>query len=1086
MTAVLRATDAQARAIGAPGSVFISAGAGSGKTRVLAERIVRLLSETGGPKPRQVVAVTFTEAAASELRARVTRFVEDRALTGEAHWQAVLLGLPLMTVGTIHGLCGRIAREHPVESRAGLSFLVQDETQARAWLEEKLPLALSEGEAADLLSLPGGLRREAMEALLADPLAARAALDVAVSVIALPPDERTERVWAEVAGEWDHALSTLAALSGPGGERLEGYRSEVVRLARPAPCPPETLQQLEAALVGYGKALGGKKWDEEVKLQVHAALRSVQSLCSRADLRGEASPELQVQDRAVLALNRLFTAVNARLQEWRSQEEVATFSDLEVYADRALKEAHVRAYYAERFTHLLIDEAQDTNPVQWRILSSLAGPGVNLTVVGDEKQSIYAFRRADVRIFHQAHAHVRQGGGERVAMHTSFRTHAELVEIMNGYFQARMTGPDAAGSTRATFEPLDAFRPHNPAAEPAAEWHAVTGDTDTGTLRHAEARYLAARIQGLLLAGRVVHGEDGPRPLRLSDIAVLFRARTDLDLYEDAFARAGLPFVVHGGRGLLSRPEVQDALNLLRAVADPTADVTFAAYLRGPALHLSDARLLALAREREKGETLWTAAECSEDPQVCSAVTTLRELRSLAATLSAAELLMEADVRLHLRAIHAAQPDGPRRAENLRRLQGLLRLWASDGVRDVTALLAHLQRLDRLEHEEPEAPAPHPDAVQLMTIHGSKGLEFPVVIVADLLRSGGNSSSGIRFDAERGLALRLPRSDTPAPAWERLGELEKERDDAEAERVAYVAFTRAADLLVLSGVVKDSPAEQKRLAVFESHLPVQGVVRFRVDFGSVTAPPRLNLDVQTGRPRLEVLGGSGASLPDSLPVTALGTFRVCPRQFSYRHVHGFLPLADLWSEQASVEASNPERRAAGRTLGDAVHRAIEGGLSAAGILKTFGHLAPIDLAEVVRLAAAANGEAFRAAAGPFLRERPIQVVIGGVTFEGVVDAWNEGTGLVLDYKTDRHLDSGHHLPQLAVYAHRLQAQSAALAYLRHDHLHVFSADELQQGFQQVEADVARMASLDFAPSPAPTACPRCAFRGVCDAAQVKA
>ena len=1086
MTAVLRPTDAQARAIGAPGSVFISAGAGSGKTRVLAERIVRLLSETGGPKPRQVVAVTFTEAAASELRARVTRFVEERALTGEAHWQAVLQGLPLMTVGTIHGLCGRIAREHPVESRAGLSFLVQDETQARAWLEEKLPLALSEGEAADLLALPGGLRREAMEALLADPLAARAALDVAVGVIALPPAERAERVWAEVAGEWDRALSSLAALSGPGGERLEGYRSEVVRLARPAPCPPETLRAIETVLIGYGKALGGKKWDEDVKAQVHAALRSVQSLCSRADLRGEASPALQAQDRAVVALNRLFTAVNARLQEWRSQEEVATFSDLEVYADRALKEAHVRAYYAERFTHLLIDEAQDTNPVQWRILSALAGPGVNLTVVGDEKQSIYAFRRADVRIFHQAHAHVREGGGERVAMHTSFRTHAELVEIMNGYFQARMTGPEAAGSTRATFEPLDAFRPGNPAAEPAAEWHAITGDTDTGTLRHAEARYLAARIQALLLAGRVVHGADGPRPIRLSDIAVLFRARTDLDLYEDAFARAGLPFVVHGGRGLLTRPEVQDALNLLRAVADPTADVTFAGYLRGPALHLSDARLLALAREREKGETLWTAAERSEDPRVCLAVTTLRDLRSLAATLSAAELLMEADARLHLRAIHAAQPDGPRRAENLRRLQGLLRLWASDGVRDVTALLAHLQRLDRLEHEEPEAPAPHPDAVQLMTIHGSKGLEFPVVIVADLLRSGGNSSSGIRFDAEHGLALRLPRSDTPAPAWERLGELEKERDDAEAERVAYVAFTRAADLLVLSGVVKDSPAEQKRLAVFESHLPVQGVARFRVDFGGVTAPPRLNLDVQTGRPRLEVLGGPGTSLPDSLPVTALSTYRVCPRQFSYRHVHGFLPLADLWSEQASVEASNPERRAAGRTLGDAVHRAIEGGLSAAGILKTFGHLAPIDLAEVVLLVAAANGEAFRAATGPFLRERPIQVVIGGVTFEGVVDAWNEETGLVLDYKTDKHLDPGHHLSQMAVYAHRLQARSAALAYLRKDQLHVFTADELERGFQQVEADVARMAALDFTPSPAPTACPRCAFRGVCDAAQVKA
>ena len=1078
--ASLQPTPAQTRAIAAPASVFISAGAGSGKTRVLAERIVRLLAAEGGPLPRQIVAVTFTEAAAQELRARVTRFVEERAESGEAHWLGVLTALPLMTIGTIHSLCGRIAREHPVESGAGLSFLIQDETEAGAWLEERLPLALSACEAGDLLALPGRLRAEVTRALLADPLAARAALDAALRQTELPSEERRLLAWRQVEAEWSAALTQLGLFSGPAGEKLEAYRLSAVQLGEPAPCSAAGLCALETALQNYNGHLGGKKWSEEAKAAVHAGLKTLQGLSRRSDLRGETAA-LAVHDRALASLSRVFDTVNAQLQAWRTQEEVATFADLEVYADRALRRAEVQAYYAQRFTHLLIDEAQDTNPVQWRILKGLAGLGVNLTVVGDEKQSIYAFRRADVRVFHQARTQVQHLGGEQVTMHTSFRTHAPLVEVMNAYFASLMTGPTAAGSTRATFESLEAHRQDNPAGESAVEWHAVLGEADVGTLRSAEGHYLAARIQGLLLSARLVHGLQGLRPVRLSDIAVLFRARGDMKRYEDALSRAGLPFVVHGGRGLLTRPEVLDAVHLLQAVADPTADVSLAAVLRGPVAHLTDAALLRLARSRQPEESLWAAAQRSPEPEVQRAVTLLSGLRDRAATLPASQLLTEAERLTHLSAVHALQPDGPRRLENLRRFSGLLRQWAGEGKSGVTAVAQHLRRLERLGHEEPEAPAPHADAVQLMTIHGSKGLEFPVVIVADVLRGAGGSAPAVRFDAEHGVAISLPQLDRPSAAWDHLAGLEREREDAEAERVAYVAFTRAADLLILSGSAKD--AELKRLTKFESHLPADGVMQVQVDLDSVTPAPRLRLDVRTGRPDLTVLQGPGAALPETLPVTALATYRTCPRQFAHRYVNGFVPLADLWAAQAASEASNPERRSAGRTIGDAVHKAIEQGLAAGELAAAFPHLSPADLKDVARYVAAAKSSVFAEMPGPFVRERPIQIQLGGVMFEGVVDAWNEAQGLILDYKTDREVVPEHHLPQLSVYAHRLGSKTAALAYLRQEELHVFSSEDLARGLKDVEGDIERMTARDFTPNPSVSSCRRCPYRGVCDVAE---
>lgn len=192
----------------------------------------------------------------------------------------------------------------------------------------------------------------------------------------------------------------------------------------------------------------GRGWDAAEKKAAVTALKTLQGLAGRGDLLGEATDTSRAHDRAVLALREIFTHVLTRFAQLKGEQEVATFADLEVCADRALAFPEVRAYYRARWTQLLIDEAQDTNPVQWRILRALADDSVTLTVVGDEKQSIYAFRLADVGVFREARQVVQQRGGEVIRMGTSFRTHEGLVTAVNAVFASLMQGPDLCGPPR--------------------------------------------------------------------------------------------------------------------------------------------------------------------------------------------------------------------------------------------------------------------------------------------------------------------------------------------------------------------------------------------------------------------------------------------------------------------------------------------------------------------------------------------------------------------------------------------------------------------------------------------------------------
>lgn len=960
-------TLAQQQAIHAPQGVAVLAGAGSGKTRVLAERIVHFLRL--GVSPAALLAVTFTDAAASELRHRIWAAVQHCRDEHPVFWDAVLQALPLMQISTIHSLCARIAREHGVESQAGLAFEMLEPADAELWRLQHLSAVLAELPSELVAAVPGRIRAAALPLLLEDPL--------------------------------------------------------------------RTVSVLERA----------------------------------RDVQGD--QELSVR------LGNLYQLVSTRLEELKLRDGVATFGDLESWAARALQTSQTRAYYQQRWTHVLVDEMQDTTPAQWTILQGLIGEQTNLTIVGDDKQSIYGFRGAEATVFQQATEWIRAHGGELLSMHTSFRTTPELVGQLNAALPTLMPGPDERQPMATPFAPLDAARPPNPDCSSAPLELQIVQGGDSGTRVQTAARVMASRMQALIGSPVWDRAAQQHRPARLMDMALLIRSRTHLKTYEAALREAGLPYVVHGGMGLYERPEVQDAITFLRTLADPSDDLLLIALLRGPYFNWTGDDLLHLSELRRAGESLWHALRRSHQPRHVLIAQQLTRWREASATCSASQLLTMADEQTGMLQVHAAQRDGSRRAGNLQLLHTLLRRWAQAGERDLISVARRLGQLQRLRAREGEAQSDHSDAVQVMTVHGAKGLEFPIVFFGDALQHHASPLPALRIDSEAGLVIR-ESGQTQSLTWRQAQERATEQDRSEAQRVNYVAYTRAADHLVLVLSAADSPKQQATLHrfvdAFPSHVP-----RSYHAAGKVAAARPLPLQTKEGRLVLAPQSGRGAALPARLPVTALSSYAQCPRRFAYKYLHGYLPLARLWHEE-TASSDHVESRAAPRTIGDAVHRAIEHGWTARDIERRLRHLVAADRAEVTSLVEQLSDGAFaELQAYTFEREVELEHRVGALTFSGIADAVDYAAGVVIDYKTDHVVAPEDHLPQLAVYARHFGRGQAALVYLRHARVHWFDEADLQRGYGEVETLVRRMTRQDFAPAPYVSRCNLCAYQGICDA-----
>ncbi len=820
-------TPEQQHAIEQAGGLLLTANAGSGKTSVMAERYVRIargpVPETGtwpseagpvtgseeGADVGRILAITFTEKAAAELKARVRGRFEalgdgERARATESSW-----------ISTIHSFCARLLRSHALAAGLDPRFAVLDEREARRLAAEAFQTALEDlvhahGDAAleliaayrpadlrdAIAALHGELRSRGHEHPELSPAQPRP-LGPAHSALALARAQAAAELEAANDGKTvERARERLAAC----GAMLE----------RPLD-PPPTPEEVDAlALRGNGVVLNGAACEA-----YRGALVAFADAC--ADVAALPTHAL---------LDALLRSFARRYAEAKRTASALDFEDLELRANRLLREHEpLRAHYAERFRHVMVDEFQDTNPLQLELLERIVGTGDGFFYVGDELQSIYGFRHADVRLFRAYRTRLAERGAT-ATLATNFRSHEELLRAFNLAFAPRFDAsftPLVAGRA----EPAAGESPADPRVEllvvdRSAEWEGAglvaPGAVPPAPLwRLAEARLLAARVEALIAAGRPP-----------GEIVLLLRATGDLAVYERALVERGVPTYVIGGRGYWSQQQVRDLVAYLSVLANPRDGVALYTLLASPLVGLSSDGLVhvaAAARAVER-DPWWTLADDVAllerlDAEDRARVEWLRgwlpRERRDAPRRGLEDLIDRALARTGYDEALLRMEGGARRMANVRKLMRLAREHEAHHGRDLRGfadLVGSLVGGADASGDERESEAPVEgealDAVRVMTIHRAKGLEFPVVCVADLGRespAAGREPVRVGDDGRVGIRLRRLGGARPrdAFAFRALVEQAKRRDAEEEARLFYVAVTRAREQLILSGATTCDP-----------------------------------------------------------------------------------------------------------------------------------------------------------------------------------------------------------------------------------------------------------------------------------------
>lgn len=813
--------------------VVVTAGAGAGKTLTLVARYLSLLDE--GLDLRKVVAVTFTQKAAREMRNRARQEISDYRDTGldadeKEKWDDRYRGLDAARIDTIHGLCSEILRSHPAEAGVDPHFRVLDEGLAGVAIadvvDEALTWAANNDDLVDLFTLLG---EGPLRATLSRMLTRR--LDVEACLESAPKDvwpawekgicEHIRGFLDKVEPEFEKLRDlrddgTLARAEAAGDKLAPHVRTLLDTREEIASCLADGdwagaaahLPTLRRSMPGNVGSAGS--WRPHDPKPALAELRRWYDEGPKKWLGGgiDEAHERRLAG-AVPALWALYAYASDRYRRLKEENQALDFDDLEARALALLRDnPAVRERWQREVQALLVDEFQDTNGRQRDLVLLLNGDQGRLFIVGDAKQSIYRFRGADVAVFRAERDRIKAGGAN-FPLETSYRAHRDLVAALNALL--RHVLGEAEDPDRPWAEPFAPLLHRRKAPLPGlhapfVELHLAAGPKSGGALERAAAA-LAGRIQELVGAGIQIEGHDGPRPLGYGDIAILCRASASFQDYENALEEAGVPFLSLAGGGFYDRPEIRDVLNALRAVADPTEDLALVGMLRSPACGLSDAALYLLCGAATKANPgLWDVLKEAEGVEGLTAEDLRRaqdaavligDLHERVGRTPVADVLKafldKTDYRAAL--VRAGQVRG---ARNISKLLAYAHASEIVGVGDFLEYVAGLRDVGARESEARTADV---GAVQILTIHAAKGLEFPVVAIGDIThrRAG---ISGMLLDPELGLLLPAADSQGRLPAVYGVGSAREDQlEEAESDRLLYVAATRARELLLLSGCI---------------------------------------------------------------------------------------------------------------------------------------------------------------------------------------------------------------------------------------------------------------------------------------------
>ena len=850
------------------GSRLVSAAAGSGKTRVLVERLMRYVDR--GSDIDDFLVVTYTRAAAGELRSRIMAALNERiaARPEDRRLRRQTELCCRASIGTIDSICSRFLRENAhlagiapdykvldpdradllrsrvLEGRMDILYerldadpalralvdsfgsgrddrrltelvlrlhqSVQSHPDPEAWLREQ-EKDLSPAPGTDAGETPWGAYLLSRTAAEAEYWAGR--LEALLRQMAAPEEEKLRSAYAESVAETADRLRALQRAAGMGWEAVRGNVDVPFPKVRPYRGENPLLDAVKAARNDAKDAV--KRWK-----------------ATFSDDSGTLVEELRSAAPAMEALLSLTRELDGAYAAEKRRQGAADYSDLEHTVLRLLEDGSngLAESLSARYTEVLVDEYQDVNACQDRLFTLLSDGGRKLFTVGDVKQSIYRFRLADptiflkkYRIFPPAAEDTPAGAPGRILLRENFRSRPEVIDAVNHVFRAIMS--PALGELRYDDDAaLRAGRPYPAGAGAPAELTVLSlpeGEDEQRPDRIAlEAEYVASKIRSLVDAGTMVTEGEGLRRANWGDFAILLRSHKAVsERYRAALAARGIPSVSQQGGGFFRSLEVTALLAVLSLIDNPRQDVALIAALRSPLFGFTADELSAV-RSADKNADFYTALTLSA-PGMPRAAAFLRQLeawRAVSADLTVEELLSRVAEDTLLFALLSAMSDGAARRENVQLLLDYARQFELDGYRGIFRFLAWMHNLEEKGQEPRTGSVERREAVQIISIHHSKGLEYPIVFLAGTGRRFNKQDSaapvlihprlgvgGKVIDTARGLQY-------PSLAWRAIARQLDRETLSEEMRVLYVAMTRAKDRLFITCLVPDGEKTVEKLS----------------------------------------------------------------------------------------------------------------------------------------------------------------------------------------------------------------------------------------------------------------------------------
>ncbi|MFZ5595553.1 MAG: helicase-exonuclease AddAB subunit AddA [Bacillota bacterium] len=892
-------TDEQRLAITTRGcNLLVSAAAGSGKTAVLTGRVLNRLEDRSSPVDiDRLLVVTFTNAAAAEMRERIASAISSRLESGSGgerlELQLALLNRAKIT--TIHSFCLDLIKQYFDRLDLDPGFRLADETEAMLLKSDVLEQIFEEKysaggeEFARLVECFGGRGDDAalqelviqiynFSRINPDPemwLKRAAGMfggdGEGGDVLRVYADGVLAEVVASVGGAVREMKKALALCRAPGGpDRYSGDIYEEILMLEGI--IKQCRSGWDQACMAFGQLnfnklkSAGKNVDDRIKDRVTGLRNRVKAKMKKLGevyMSRTLEEHRRDMDRLAPVIRALAELVDSFAEGYRKAKKargLLDFSDLEHYClqilgrrdgDGGVQPSDVALEIREQFEEVLVDEYQDINPVQEAIINMVARPAhqyPNLFMVGDVKQSIYRFRMADPGLFLEKYVSYSvngEGPGRRINLARNFRSRREIIDAVNGIFRVIMTreagemdydsdaelvfgaeiyegGPVRAGGVELVILDRrgqtgeDGGAVEGEVADPSG---AAVGEDEDLTPLQAEARFVAQRIKDMVESGLEVYDSvnRGYRPVTYRDVVILTRAaRGVAAIFTGELGRLGVPAYAEDGSGFYESTEVETMLSLLKVIDNPRQDIPLAAVLRSPVCGLGAGELAKVRMAAQNGD-LWdallAAASAGDEPApvLASFISNLNRWREAGRRSAMTDLIWAIYRETGYYNYVGAMPGGAQRQANLRALHDRAGQYETTTFRGIFSFLRYIDRM-REKGEDPgkaRTLGENENVVRIMSIHKSKGLEFPVVVVAGLGRGFNRRDMAgsvlLHRDLGFGPLMVDPDARISYPTLARLAVREKIRREAVAEemRVLYVAMTRAREKLILTGTVKD-------------------------------------------------------------------------------------------------------------------------------------------------------------------------------------------------------------------------------------------------------------------------------------------